>query len=87
MAKEGNSERRIVEPLMSHGQFYRCLCYVSETGNIAVVLLSMGRSESSRISSKISYLCSEAERRSKGLERHEGEQLITEFSFWGELTL
>ncbi len=30
-----------VEPLMSHGLFYRCIYYVSGPGNILVVLLSM----------------------------------------------
>ncbi len=30
-----------VEPLMSHGLFYRCIYYVSGPGNISVVLLSM----------------------------------------------
>ncbi len=45
-----------VEPLMSHGLFYRCLYYVSIPGNITVALLSMAGSQSSLISSKISYL-------------------------------
>ncbi len=31
----------MVEALMSHGLFYRCPCYVSGPGNIAVVFLSM----------------------------------------------
>ncbi len=30
-----------VEPLMSHGLFYRCIYYVPGPGNISVVLLSM----------------------------------------------
>ncbi len=30
---------------MSHGQFYRCIYYVSGPGNISVVLLSMERSD------------------------------------------
>ncbi len=50
---------------MSHGLFYQCPYYVSGPGNITVALLSLGGSESSPISSKIS-LCSEDERRSYG---------------------
>ncbi len=43
-----------VEPLMLHGIFYRSPCYISGHGNISVVLLSMGGSESSQIQSKTS---------------------------------
>ncbi len=31
-------------------------------------------------------LCSKDEQRAYGLERHDGEQLVTEFSFLGELS-
>ncbi len=46
-------------------------------------------SECSQISlKKYLNLCSEDEFMGlMGLERHEGEQLMTEFSFWGKVTL
>ncbi len=51
---------------MSHGLFSRCPYYLSGSGMISVVLLSMGVPDISRISSK--YLCSEDERRSHMFE-------------------
>ncbi len=53
-----------VQPLMSHGLFYRCPCYVSGTGNIAVALLSMQGQRVLRFNQKYLNLCSEDERMS-----------------------
>ncbi len=46
---------------MSHGLFYRCLCYVSGPRNIAVALLSMKSQISLRFDQKYLNLCSEDE--------------------------
>ncbi len=51
---------------MSHGLFYRCPCYVSEPGNISVVLLFMEDQRARRFHQKYLNLCSEDERRSYG---------------------
>ncbi len=51
---------------MSHGLFYRCPCYVSGTGNIAVALLSMQDLRALRFHQKYLNLCSEDERRPYG---------------------
>ncbi len=55
-----------VEPLMSHGLFYRCLCYVSGNENIAVALPSMQGLIVLRFLQKYRNLCSKDERRSYG---------------------
>ncbi len=75
----------MVEPLMSHGLLYRYPCYISGPGTISVVLLSRVR-ELSDFIKKYFNLCSEDEQRSYR-ERHEGEQLKTQFAFLGELSL
>ncbi len=49
---------------MSHGLFYWCIYYVSEPGNISVVLLSMEGLIALRFHQKYLNLCSEDERRS-----------------------
>ncbi len=53
-----------VEPLMPHGLFYRCPCYVSGPGNIVVALLSMEGQRALPIHQKYLHVCSEDERRS-----------------------
>ncbi len=65
----------MVEPLMSHGLFYRSSCYVSGLGNFSVVLLSMEGKTALRFHQKYLNLCSEDEWNEglTGLERHEGE--------------
>jgi len=40
-----------------------------------------------RFNQKYLNFCSEDERKSYGVEQHEGESLLTEISFWGELSL
>ncbi len=55
---------------MSHGLFYRCLCYVS--GSIAVALLSIQGLRALRFDQKYLHLCSEDERRSYGFEKTRG---------------
>ncbi len=66
---------------MSHGLFYRCPCYVSGSWNIAVVLLSMQGQRASQISSKYLNLCP------KMNECLKVSNIMTEFTFLGELTL
>ncbi len=51
-------------PLISHGLFYRCSCYVSGPGNISVVLLSMQGLRALGFHQKYLNLCSEDEQRS-----------------------
>ncbi len=54
----------MVESLLSHGQLYQCPCYVSGSGNISVVLLSMEGLRGLRFNQKYLNLCSKDERRS-----------------------
>ncbi len=56
----------MVEPLMSHGLFYRCPCYVSGPVNIAVALRSTEGQRALRFYQKYLNLCSEDEQRSYG---------------------
>ncbi len=49
---------------MSHGQFYRCIYYISGPGNISVVLLSTEGQRALRLHQKHLHLCSQDERRS-----------------------
>ncbi len=58
--------------------------YVS--GNISVVLLSMEDQIALGFHQKHLNLCSEVKCLTS-LERYESESLMTEFSFWAELTL
>ncbi len=53
---------------MPHGLFYRCPCYVSGTGNIAVALLSMQGQRAFRFHQKYLNLCSEDKRKSYGFD-------------------
>ncbi len=55
---------------MSHGQFYRCIYYVSGPGNISVVLLSMERSD---FIINILICVPKMNEGLTGLERHEGD--------------
>ncbi len=55
-----------VEPLMSHGLFYRCTYYVSGPGNISVALLSMEGQKALRFNQKYLNVCFLDERRSYG---------------------
>ncbi len=55
---------------MSHGQFYRCIYYVSGPGNISVVLLSMERSDFIK---NILICVPKMNEVLTGLERHEGD--------------
>ncbi len=57
-----------VEPLMSHGLFYRCPCYISGPGNISVVLLSMEGLRALGFHQKYLNLCYEDEQRSYGFK-------------------
>ncbi len=58
---------------MLHGLFYRSPCYVSGHGNISVVLLSMEGLKAVKFKQK--HLNSSYGL--MGLERHQGEYLIT----------
>ncbi len=51
---------------MSHGLFYRCLCYTSGNGNIVVALLSLQCQKALGFHQNYITLCSEDERRSYG---------------------
>ncbi len=51
---------------MSHGLFYQCPYYVSGSGNISVVLLSIQGQRALKFHQKYLNLCSEDERRSYG---------------------
>ncbi len=55
-----------IEPLMSHGLFYRCPYYVSGPGKCTVMLLSMEGQRALRFHKKYLNLSSEDERRSYG---------------------
>ncbi len=72
MAEDGNSgeknldffyfcSKSIVEPLMSHGLFYRGPYYVSGPGNITVALLSMEGHRALTFHQKYFNFCSEDE--------------------------
>ncbi len=66
---------------MSHELFYHCP-YVSGSGNISIALLSV----EGFIKNTLIYVPKMNEGL-RCLERNEGERLMTEFLFWGELTL
>ncbi len=54
------------------------------SGDISVALLSMG---GSNFIKNIFISVPKMNEGLTGLEQHEGEKLMAEFSFWGELTL
>ncbi len=58
---------------MSHGLVYRCPCYVSGPGNIAVVLLSMESLRTLGFNKNILICVRKMNEGLTGLERHEGE--------------
>ncbi len=69
----------MIEPLMSHGLFYRCPCYVSVSGNISGALLSMQGQKSLGFHQKYIIYLPKMNKGLTGLER----LLMTEFSFLG----
>ncbi len=75
------------EPLMSHGRFYRCPCYVSGFGNILVTLLSMQGQRALRFHQKYLNLCSEDEWRSYGFGTTWGWVINDRIFIFGRTTL
>ncbi len=71
--------------LITHGLFYRSPYYISGSGNISVVLLSMQGQKALEFHQKCHSLCSEDENRSYMFGTTWG--WVTWFSFLGELYL
>ncbi len=71
---------------MSHGLFYRWPCYVSGSGNIAVVLLSIEGQRALGFHQKYLNLCPKMNEGLTGLNDMR-VVIMTQFSFLGELSL
>jgi len=71
----------VTNPLMSHGLLWWCLYFLSGHGEYTVHTFPMEGLKTLGLNVKHLKLCSEDERRSDGLG-HEGESLMTSFSFF-----